>query len=62
MHHDGKQWISSAIQQPGALHRALHVPEDEKIPASKMARAAKSTDPHTKKMVNLAHTLGRLNK
>jgi len=26
----------SFTEHPGALHRALHVPEDEKIPESKM--------------------------
>jgi hypothetical protein len=39
------------------LHRALHVPEGEKIPAKKMATAAKSSNPHMKKMVSLARTL-----
>ena len=39
------------------MHRALHVPEGQKIPAAKMAKAAKSSNPHMKKMVSLAHTL-----
>lgn len=51
------KWISGAVEHKGALHRALGVPEGEKIPAKKMAEAAKSTDPHMEKMVNLAHTL-----
>ena len=51
------KWISGAIKHPGALHRALGVPEGEKIPAKKMAKAAKSSNPHMKKMVALAHTL-----
>ena len=52
-----KDWIKGAIKHPGALHRALHVPEGQKIPAAKMAKAAKSSNPHMKKMVSLAHTL-----
>ena len=52
------KWIAKAVgKHPGALHRALGVPEGEKIPAKKMAKAAKSSNPHMKKMVALAHTL-----
>jgi len=37
----GKQhWISKAIQHPGALHKDLGVPQGEKIPAGKLAKAA----------------------
>ena len=57
-----KKWIQGAIKHPGALHRALHVPEGEKIPAKKMAKAAKSSNPRMKKMVALAHTLKHLGK
>ena len=35
-----KQWIQGAIKHPGALHRQLGVPEGEKIPAKKLAKAA----------------------
>jgi len=38
------------------------VPEGEKIPAKKMAKAAKSTNPKVAKMANLAKTLGKLKK
>ena len=34
-------WIKGAIKHKGALHRALGVPVGEKIPASKINRAAK---------------------
>lgn len=34
--------IKSAIRHPGALHRQLHVPQGEKIPASKLAAASKA--------------------
>lgn len=39
--HDGK-WIQGAIKHPGALHKELHVPMGEKIPAKKLAKAAKA--------------------
>jgi hypothetical protein len=35
-----KNWISSAISKPGALHRQLGVPQGEKIPAKKLSAAA----------------------
>jgi hypothetical protein len=35
-----KQWISGAIRHPGALHKQLHVPAGEKIPAKKLSAAA----------------------
>ena len=37
---DEKNWIAGAIKRPGALHRALHVPQGEKIPAGKLEVAA----------------------
>ena len=36
-----KNWISGAIKKPGALHKQLGVPQGEKIPAKKLAVAAK---------------------
>jgi len=36
-----KQWIQKAISKPGALKKALRVPAGEKIPAKKLAAAAK---------------------
>ena len=50
------KWMQHAVKHPGALHRALGVPEGEKIPAKKMAKAAKSSNPHMKQMVSLAKT------
>jgi hypothetical protein len=50
-------WIAGAIKRPGALHRALHVPEGEKIPAKKMAKARSSDNPRMRRMAALAHTL-----
>ena len=53
----GTHWIRHAIRHPGALHRALHVPEGEKIPAAKLAKAGRSDDPHMRRMAGLAKTL-----
>jgi hypothetical protein len=36
-----EKWIQKAIKKPGALHKALGVPADKKIPASKLAAATK---------------------
>ena len=38
----GKLDISKAIKKPGALHAQLGVPQGEKIPAKKLAKAAKA--------------------
>lgn len=34
-------FIQGAIKRPGQLHRDLHVPQGEKIPAAKLEAAAK---------------------
>ena len=34
-------WIQNAIKKKGALHKQLDVPQDKKIPAKKLAAAAK---------------------
>jgi len=36
-----KNWIQDAIKKPGALKQALGVKKDQKIPAKKLAAAAK---------------------
>lgn len=36
-----KKWIAGAIKKPGQLHRDLHVPMGQNIPAGKLAAAAK---------------------
>jgi hypothetical protein len=41
----------------GGLHRALHVPEGEKIPAAKLAAAKNSKNAHVQHMANFAHTM-----
>ena len=37
---DEKNWIAGAVKHPGALHKQLHVPAGEKIPAGKLNAAA----------------------
>ena len=53
----GGNWIKGAIKHPGALHRQLGVPEGEKIPAKKLAKAEHSSDPTLRRRANLAKTL-----
>lgn len=36
-----KKWIQKAIKKPGALHKQLGIPEDKKIPAKVLDKAAK---------------------
>jgi|SRR5208337_2056686 len=52
------KWIQGAIKHPGALHKELHVPAGEKIPAKKLAKAAHSSNPTLARRANLAKTLG----
>jgi len=52
-------WIKAATENKGGLHRALGVPEGKKIPASKLAKAAKSKNPKVRKEAALAKTLAR---
>lgn len=47
------KWMSSAVQRPGALHRALNVPMGETIPKAKIA-AAKNRGGRVAKEANLA--------
>lgn len=57
------KWIQKAIPKShrGALHKELGVPEGKKIPAKKLAAAAKKGG-KTAKRVALARTLGKLHK
>lgn len=55
-------WIAGATKNKGKLHRKLGVPEGEKIPAKKLAKAAKSKSPTLRKEVALAKTLKKLRK
>jgi len=51
-----EKWIQKAIKKPGALHKALGVPADKKIPASKLAAATKKPGKMGKR-ARLAETL-----
>jgi hypothetical protein len=37
-----KNFIAGAIKKPGALHSQLGIPQGQKIPAGKLAKAAKA--------------------
>ena len=58
-----EKWIQKAVgKHPGKLHRELGVPEGKKIPAKKMAKAAKSKNPTIRKEADLAKTLKKMKK
>lgn len=54
-------WIKSAIKKPGALHKEMGIPQGKKIPANKLAKAAKSGGKLGQR-ARLAQTLGKMNK
>ena len=56
-----KNWIAGAIKKPGALRKELGVPAGKKIPASKLAAAAKKPGKMGKR-ARLAETLKGLKK
>jgi hypothetical protein len=55
---DGEKWIQkSGVDKPGhkgRLHRALGVPEGEKIPREKIEKASHSDNPHLRHMAQFA--------
>lgn len=54
-----EKWIQQAIKKPGALHKQLGVPQDEPIPAGKLAAAAEKGGKLGKR-ARLAQTLKKL--
>jgi hypothetical protein len=56
-----EKWIKKAIKHKGALHRELDVPKGKKIPAKKLAKAAKAGGVEGKR-ARLAKTLKGLKK
>jgi hypothetical protein len=56
-----KNWIAGAIKKKGALRKELGVKEGEKIPAAKLAAAAKKPG-KTGQRARLAQTLSKLRK
>jgi hypothetical protein len=58
-----KNWIAGAVSKhKGSLHRALGVPQGDKIPAKKVEQAAHSDNPALAKKARLAETLGKLRR
>jgi hypothetical protein len=55
------KWIQSAIKKPGALRKAMGVKTGEKIPAKKLAAAAKKPGKMGQR-ARLAQTLSKLKK
>ena len=56
-----KNWIQGAIKKPGALREAMGVKKGEKIPAKKLAVAAKKPGKMGQR-ARLAQTLSKLKK
>jgi hypothetical protein len=56
------KWIQKAIKHPGKLHRDLGVPQGQKIPAKKLAKATHSKNASIRREANLAKTLKKLKK
>lgn len=58
-----EKWIQKALPKSskGKLHKKLGVPEDKKIPAKKLAKAAKAKGKLGKE-ARLAETLRKINK
>ena len=56
-----KNWIAGAIKKPGALRSALGVKEGQKIPAGKLAKAAKAPGKMGQR-ARLAQTLSKMKK
>ena len=57
---EAEKWIQKAIKKPGALSKQLGVPENENIPAEKLAAAAKKGGKLGQR-ARLAQTLKKLN-
>ena len=57
-----EKWISGAIKYPGALRKALHVPEGKNIPSGKLEKASHSENPTLAKRANLAKTLKAMHR
>ena len=55
-----EKFIQKAIKHPGKLHRALGVPEGDKIPEKKLKKAEHSKNLTLRREANLAETLKKL--
>ena len=56
-----KKWIQKAIKKPGALRKELGVKKGKKLPAKKLAAAAKKGGKLGQR-ARLAQTLGKMRK
>jgi hypothetical protein len=56
-----KNWIKGAIKKPGSLRRSLGIKKGQKIPAKKLAAAAKKPGKMGKR-ARLAQTLRKMKK
>ena len=54
-------WISGAVKKPGALRKELGAKKGEKIPAKKLAEAAKKKGKEGQR-ARLAETFRKMNK
>lgn len=57
----GKKWIQTAIKKPGALRKSLGAKKGKRIPAKKLAAAAKKGGKIGRR-ARLAETLSKLRK
>jgi len=62
MGREKKDWMRNSVKKPGALHKALGVPMDKKIPESKLDKASHSNSPLMRKRANLAKTFRKVNR
>ena len=56
---NGGNWMAGAVRHPGALHRQLGVPAGQKIPAKRLAAAARSSNPTLARRARLAQTFAK---
>lgn len=56
-----EKWIQKAVKKPGALRASLHVPKGQKIPAKKLAAAAKAPGKMGQR-ARLAQTFAKMRK
>ena len=57
-----KNWIEGAVKRPGALRKKLGVKKGKKISAAQLNKAAKSSNPTTRRQANLAKTFKNMRK
>lgn len=59
---DGSKWIQKAVPEShkGLLHKQLGIPEDKKIPAKTLAKAAHSDNPKLAARARFARNVKKL--